>query len=57
MANKNLFIVQKMNLCWDKNSNLKIAMCTYKNMERAKIFSKPAFLATSSGRYCTYFSR
>lgn len=32
-----------MNLCWDKNSNLKTAMCTYRNMKRAKILSKPCF--------------
>lgn len=32
-----------MNLCWDKNSNLKIAVCTYRNRERAKILSKPCF--------------
>lgn len=36
-----------MNLCWDKNSNLKIAMCTYRNSKRAKILSKPCFICSN----------
>lgn len=52
MANKNLFIVHKMNLYWDMNSNLKIAMCTYRDMSGAKILSKPLRYSatTSNGR-------
>jgi hypothetical protein len=37
MANKNLFIVQKMNLYEDKNSKFKTVMCNYRDVRKAKI--------------------
>lgn len=45
-----------MNLCWDKNSNLKTAMCTYRNTKRAKIFSKPCFTCNIKWKDITHIS-
>lgn len=37
-----------MNLCWDKNSNFKNAMYTYRNIKKARILLKPYFTYNDS---------
>lgn len=51
MANKILFIVLKMNLCWDKNSNFKKFQCELiETLTRLRFLQSPASLTSTSNR-------